>query len=120
MGAYRAWSTRSGQATDFHRPGIRPTRTRRNELPARRVPPGDPAPPQAALQVRHKYVPSPLKAASSTVLPRTLEENTMTQSTFPPPPGVQQPYGQQPYGQPGFGGPGAPYGRPGPGFGYQQ
>jgi Domain of unknown function (DUF4333) len=50
----------------------------------------------------------------------------MTQSTFPPPPpGVQQPYGQQPYaqqpyGQRGFGGPGAPYGQPGPGFGYQQ
>jgi Domain of unknown function (DUF4333) len=61
-----------------------------------------------------------------------LEEDTMTQSTFPPPPGVQpsgvqQPYGQQPYGQPGygqqgpgFGGPGAPYGQQGPGFGYQQ
>jgi len=49
-----------------------------------------------------------------------LEEDTMTQSTFPPPPGVQQPYGQQPYGQPGFGGPGAPYGQPGQGYGYQQ
>jgi Domain of unknown function (DUF4333) len=49
----------------------------------------------------------------------------MTQSTFPPPPGVQQPYGQQPYGQPsygqpGFGGPGAPYGQQNPGFGYPQ
>jgi hypothetical protein len=59
-----------------------------------------------------------------------LEEDTMTQSTFPPPPGVQQPYGQQPYGQPaygqpgygqpGFGGPGAPYGPQNPGFGYPQ
>jgi hypothetical protein len=39
----------------------------------------------------------------------------MTQSTFPPPPGVQQPYGQ-PYGQPAPG----PYGPPAPGFGYQQ
>jgi hypothetical protein len=57
-----------------------------------------------------------------------LEEDTMTQSTFPPPPGVQQPYGQQPYGQsgygqpgfgqPGFGGPGAPYGQQN--YGYQQ
>jgi flagellar basal body-associated protein FliL len=59
----------------------------------------------------------------------------MTQSTFPPPPGVQQPYGQQgygqqaygqqpygqpAYGQPGFGGPGAPNGQQNPGFGYQQ
>jgi len=52
----------------------------------------------------------------------------MTQSTFPPPPGVQPPYGQQPYGQqpgygqpggqPGYGGPSAPYGQQG--FGYQQ
>jgi hypothetical protein len=57
-----------------------------------------------------------------------LEEDTMTQSTFPPPPpGVQQPYGQQPYGQPGYGqqqpgygGPGAPYGQQNQGFGYQQ
>jgi hypothetical protein len=57
-----------------------------------------------------------------------LEEDTMTQSTFPPPPGVQQPYGQQPYGQPGYGqpgygqpgigGPGAPYGQQN--YGYQQ
>jgi hypothetical protein len=64
----------------------------------------------------------------------------MTQSTFPQPPGVQQPYGQQPYGQPaygqpgygqpgygqpgyaqpGVGGPGAPYGPQNQGFGYQQ
>jgi len=50
----------------------------------------------------------------------------MTQSTFPPPPGVQQPYGGQPYGQqpyggqPGPAGPGASYGQPAPGFGYQQ
>src|SRR3954469_13257305 len=54
----------------------------------------------------------------------------MTQSTFPQPPGVQQPYGQQPYGQqpygqqpygqPGYGAPGAPYGQPAPGYGYQQ
>src|SRR3954466_10345331 len=62
-------------------------------------------------------------------MPHPLEEDTMTQSTFPPPPpGVQQPYGQQPYGQPGYGQPG--YGQPGIGgprapdrqqnYGYQQ
>jgi hypothetical protein len=57
----------------------------------------------------------------------------VTQSTFPPPPGVQQPYGQQPYGQPGqpaygqpaygqpgYGGTGHPYGPQNQGFGYQQ
>jgi hypothetical protein len=59
----------------------------------------------------------------------------MTQSTFPQPPGVQQPYGQPAYGQPGYGqpgygqpgyaqpgvgGPGAPYGPQNQGFGYQQ
>jgi cytoskeletal protein RodZ len=46
-----------------------------------------------------------------------LEEDPVTQSTFPPA-GVQQPYGQ-PYGQP-VGGPGAPFGQPAPPFGYQQ
>src|SRR4051812_32393217 len=81
---------------------------------------------RAALQVRHQQVSSRLKEPSSTVMPHTLEEDTMTQSTFPPPPpGVQQPYGQQSYGQPaygqpGFGGPGTPYGQQNPGFGYQQ
>jgi hypothetical protein len=45
-----------------------------------------------------------------------LEEATMTQSTFPPPPpGVQPPYGQ-PYGPPAAG----PYGAPAPGFGHQE
>src|SRR4051794_41866369 len=63
-------------------------------------------------------------------MPHTLEEDPMTQSTFPPPPpGVQPPYGQQPYGQqpgygqpagqPGYGPPSAPYGQQ-QGFGYQQ
>jgi hypothetical protein len=60
-----------------------------------------------------------------------LEEDTVTQSTYPPA-GAQQPYGQQPYGQqpygqqggqpygqPGFGGP-PPFGQPAPGYGYQQ